>query len=71
MTTERGVRLLAGSLVALSLLLGQFISPVWHLLAAFVALNLMQSAFTGFCPAEKILRCLGTTDGDHALPVHR
>lgn len=56
MSTERRVRLLAGSLVALSLLLGYLTSPAWHLLGAFVALNLMQSAVTGFCPAEKILR---------------
>lgn len=55
MTTERRVRLLAGSLVALSLLLGYFSAPAWLLLAAFVALNLIQSAFTGFCPAEKFL----------------
>ncbi|MFI5397822.1 MAG: DUF2892 domain-containing protein [Candidatus Binatia bacterium] len=60
MTTERGVRLLAGSMVAASLALGYLVSPAWHLLAAFVALNLMQSAFTDFCPAEKILRRLGT-----------
>jgi Inner membrane protein YgaP-like, transmembrane domain len=61
MTTERAVRLLAGSLVAASLLIGYFVSPAWLLLAAFVSLNLMQSAFTGFCPAEKVLRRLGTT----------
>lgn len=61
MTTERAVRLLAGTLVAVSLTLGYFVSPYWHLLAVFVSLNLMQSAFTGFCPAEKMLRQLGTT----------
>jgi hypothetical protein len=61
MTTERGVRLLAGSLVGISLTLGYLVSPAWLLLGAFVSLNLMQSAFTGFCPAEKILRRLGTT----------
>lgn len=61
MTTERAVRLLAGGMVALSLILGYVVAPAWHLLAAFVALNLMQSAFTGFCPAEKMLRRLGTT----------
>jgi hypothetical protein len=55
MTTERRVRLLAGSMVAISLLLGYFVAPAWLLLAAFVALNLIQSAFTGFCPAEKFL----------------
>lgn len=55
MTTERRVRLLAGTLIALSLLLGYFVAPAWLLLATFVALNLIQSAFTGFCPAEKFL----------------
>ncbi|GIW44726.1 MAG: hypothetical protein KatS3mg077_2008 [Candidatus Binatia bacterium] len=60
MTTERGVRLLAGTLVGISLILGYFVHPGWFLLAAFVSLNLIQSAFTGFCPAEKVLRRLGT-----------
>jgi hypothetical protein len=60
MTTERGVRLLAGTLVGLSLVLGHFVSPYWYLLAAFVSLNLIQSSFTGVCPAEKVLKKLGT-----------
>jgi hypothetical protein len=61
MTTERGVRLMAGSMVAVSLTLGYLVSPYWHLLAAFVSLNLIQSSFTGVCPAEKLLKRLGTT----------
>jgi hypothetical protein len=61
MSTERAVRLLAGTLVGLSLILGYLVSPLWHLLAAFVALNLIQSAFTGVCPAETVLRRLGTS----------
>jgi len=61
MKTERAVRLLAGSMVATGLTLGYLVSPGWYLLVAFVALNLMQSAFTGFCPAEKALKRLGTT----------
>lgn len=60
MTTERAVRLLAGSLVGISLILGYSGSHAWLLLAAFVSLNLIQSSFTGFCPAETILRKLGT-----------
>ncbi len=60
MTTERGVRLLAGILVGTSLTLGYAVSPAWLLLGAFVSLNLVQSAFTGICPAEKVLRALGT-----------
>ncbi len=61
MTTERAVRLLAGTLVAVSLVLGYYVSPYWQLLAVFVSLNLIQSAFTGFCPAEKVLKKIGTT----------
>ena len=60
MKTENAVRLLAGSLVGISLALGYVASPAWHLLTAFVAINLVQSSFTGFCPAEKVLRYLGT-----------
>lgn len=58
MKLENAIRLLAGSLVLLSLVLAHFVSPWWLLLAAFVALNLIQSAFTSFCPAENILRKL-------------
>lgn len=61
MKTENAVRLLAGTLVATSLVLGYAVSQAWHLLAAFVAVNLIQSSFTGSCPAEKILHRLGTT----------
>jgi hypothetical protein len=56
MTVENGVRMLAGSLVLLSLVLSLLVSPYFLLLAAFVGLNLVQSSFTGFCPAEMILR---------------
>lgn len=59
MTTESAIRLLAGSLILISLALSQFVSPWWLLLAAFVGLNLAQSALSGFCPAETILKRLG------------
>ena len=59
MTVESTIRLLAGSLILISLALYQFVSPWWLLLAAFVGLNLAQSALTGFCPAEMILKRLG------------
>jgi len=58
MTTENKIRILAGSVVLLSFVLGRLVHQQWHWLAVFVGLNLIQSAFTGFCPAEKILgRC--------------
>lgn len=64
MKIENAIRILAGSLVLLSLLLSQLVSPWWLLLAAFVGVNLIQSAFTGFCPAENILRKLGVGRGE-------
>lgn len=62
MTIERSIRLLAGTLVLVSLALGATVSPHWLWLAAFVGANLAQSSLTGFCPAESILRRLGVPD---------
>ena len=59
MTTERYVRMAAGAFVLLSLALGYRFHPGWFLFTAFVGLNLFQSAFTGFCPLEMILRRFG------------
>ena len=59
MKTESLIRILAGTLVLLSLTLAHFFGQLWLLLAAFVGVNLIQSAFTGFCPAEIIFRKLG------------
>ncbi|UCG61449.1 MAG: DUF2892 domain-containing protein [Candidatus Zixiibacteriota bacterium] len=56
MTVENSIRLLAGTLIILSLLMYYFVSPYWLLLTAFVGLNLFQSSFTGICPAEKIIK---------------
>lgn len=55
MKMESRIRILAGTFVLLSLILSQLVSPWWLLLAAFVGVNLVQSALTGFCPAEMIL----------------
>ncbi len=56
MSVENSIRLLAGSMVLLSLALYYVASPYWLLVAAFVGLNLIQSSFTKFCPAEIIVR---------------
>ena len=55
MKMENRIRILAGTFVLTSLILSQLVSPWWLLLAAFVGVNLIQSAITGFCPAEMIL----------------
>lgn len=58
MKIEYRIRILAGTLVLISLALAHFVSPLWLILAAFVGLNLIQSAFTSFCPAEIIMKKL-------------
>lgn len=59
MTIERYLRLIAGTFVLLTVLLGYFFSPYWFLFTGFVALNLIQSAFTNWCPMMTFLRKLG------------
>lgn len=59
MTVEKAIRILAGSMVLLSVALTVWVS-MWGLaLAGFVGVNLIQSAFTGFCPAETVFKKLG------------
>jgi len=55
MKMEQYIRIIAGSLILISLILGHFHSPLWLFFTAFVGLNLLQSAFTKFCPMENIL----------------
>jgi len=59
MKMESYIRILAGTMVLISVTLSHYVSPWWLLLAVFVGVNLIQSAITGFCPAEIILRRLG------------
>lgn len=59
MTIENAIRAMAGSFILLSLTLAHFHSPNWLWFTAFVGANLLQSAFTGFCPAEMVLRKMG------------
>lgn len=62
MTVERAVRLTAGLVVLLSLALTYWFSHYWLWLTAFVGLNLLQSAFTNWCPAISIFRVMGLKD---------
>jgi hypothetical protein len=59
MCVERAIYVLAGSLVLTGTILTLLVSPWFLILTGFVGANLLQSAFTGFCPAEKIFRRLG------------
>jgi len=62
MVVERWIRLVAGTFVLASLAVSRLCSPYWLLLAAFVGANLFQSALTGWCPMEGLLRKLGARD---------
>ena len=59
MPVESAVRAMAGVLVLASLALGYFVSPWFFLFTAFVGLNLLQSAFTNWCPAMWIFKQFG------------
>ena len=58
MKMEQYIRAIAGAFILLSLVLSQLHSPYWLFFTAFVGLNLLQSAFTRFCPMENILEKL-------------
>ena len=66
MTVERALRLMAGTVILLSMALAYFVSPKWYYLTAFVGLNLFQSAFSNWCPAMAIFRKLGLKDDTRA-----
>lgn len=64
MTTERLVRIFAGTFILISLALGApasplYVSSYWLWFAAFVGFNLFQSGFTRFCPLELMLKKAG------------
>lgn len=59
MTINEGLRMLAGIVVLTSVALGYFVSPYFLLLTAFAGANLLQSAFTKWCPAVWVLDKLG------------
>ncbi len=59
MTIERGLRAVAGTVVLVSVALATLHNPYWLLLTAFVGLNLLQSAFTNWCPMVWLLARLG------------
>ena len=62
MTIERSLRMIAGAFVAASVLLGIYVNPLFHWFTLFVGLNLLQSAFTQWCPMMTILRKAGVRD---------
>jgi hypothetical protein len=63
MNIDRIVLAFAGFAILLSLVLSHYHHPYWLYFTAFVGFNLLQSAFTGFCPLAIILKKVGTRSG--------
>ena len=64
MTLDRVVFVFAGLVVLAGVALAHFVSPWWMLLSAFAGANMIQAAFTGFCPAAMVFKKLGVRPGD-------
>lgn len=64
MNLDRAVLAFAGCVVLSSLLLGWLTTPYWLLLTAFAGVNMVQAAFTGFCPAAIAFKKLGVRSGN-------
>ena len=63
MSLDRSVLAFAGIMVLLSVGLTLWVSSLFIWFTVFIGLNMLQSAFTGFCPAAAILRKLGIKPG--------
>ena len=59
MTVNEALRLVAGLFILASVALGYLVSPYWFLFTIFVALNLIQSSFTKWCPMMAFLKKAG------------
>jgi hypothetical protein len=64
MNIDKAVLAFAGFVVLLGLVLANEVNSWWLLLSAFAGLNMIQAAFTGFCPAAIVFRKLGLKAGE-------
>jgi len=64
MTVNQALRALAGLVILLSVGLGAWVHPYWYIFTAFVGANLLQSAFTRWCPAMYVFRKMGLRDDE-------
>ena len=63
MTLDRSVLLFAGLMVLLSVALTTYVSAYFVWFTLFIGANLIQSSFTGFCPAAMLFKALGVKEG--------
>lgn len=63
MNIDRAVMAFAGFMVLVSVVLTHYVHPAFSWLTVFVGVNMLQAAFTSFCPAAMIFRKLGIQAG--------
>ena len=63
MSLDRSILAFAGIMVLLSVVLTVWVSPYFVWFTVFIGANLLQSAFTGFCPAASIFKRFGVKPG--------
>ena len=63
MTLDRSVLAFAGVMILLSVALTVWVSPLFVWFTVFIGANLLQSAFTGFCPAASVFKMFGVKPG--------
>ena len=64
MSVNQALRAIAGFVILLSVALGAWVHPYWYIFTAFVGANLLQSAFTRWCPSMYIFRKMGLRDDE-------
>ena len=64
MSLDTAVLRFAGVMVLLSVVLTAYVSPLFVWFTVFIGLNLLQSSFTGFCPAAMVFKALGCRSGE-------
>jgi hypothetical protein len=69
MTINDLIKLIAGSFVLLSIVLGYFVNEYYFLFTVFVAVNLIQSSFTKWCLMDKILKKAGMKEGGDSCSI--
>ncbi len=62
MRVQETLRAVAGTFVLVSVALGHWVHPGFYLFTAFVGANLLQSAFSRWCPMITLLRALGVRE---------
>ena len=63
MTLDRSVLMFAGIMIFVSVALTLWVSPLFYWFTLFIGANLLQSSFTGFCPAARVFKLFGVKSG--------